>query len=267
MRNGSTTTPRRRPRSDTTIKLYTRAIVPALRDWTERQASLREITRAEVLAALPDDVARRKICGQAMRSLLSILKGRRLVFTNPATRLAHASDSPIPSAVADLDAVRDALNSADRARAALAALVAFHGLRNNQRRDLKLTDIRDRRLQLDGRAIPLAEPARRRVVAWLNERNQRWPTSTNPHLFIHFRTAHRNDPVGGRWVFLTLGLAGGPQALRQDRILHEAIASGGDPRRLCDLFGLSIQHATRYTDAIAEPDLAASDGGTDRTAR
>lgn len=32
-----------------------------------------------------------------------------------------------------------------------------------------------------------------------------------------------------------------------------AIASGGDPRRLCDHFGLSIQHATRYTAAIAEP--------------
>lgn len=54
-------------------------------------------------------------------------------------------------------------------------------------------------------------------------------------------------------MFLTLNLSGGVQALRSDRILHEAIASGGDPRRLCDLFGLSIQHATRYTDAIREP--------------
>jgi len=117
------------------------------------------------------------------------------------------------------------------------------------------TDIRDRRLHLDRRAIPLAEPVRRRVAAWLDHRIHRWPTSTNPHLFIHFRSAGHDEPVGPRRVFLTLALPGGVQALRQDRILHEAIATSGDPRRLCDLFGLSIQHATRYTDAIAEPTL------------
>jgi hypothetical protein len=54
-------------------------------------------------------------------------------------------------------------------------------------------------------------------------------------------------------VFLTLALPGGVQALRSDRILHEAIATDGDPRRLCDLFGLSIQCAGRYTDAVSEP--------------
>lgn len=253
MRHGSTSPPRRRPRSDTTIKLYTRPIIDSARAWETHHDSLREITRADVFAVLPSEVARRKIAGQAMRSLFGILKGRKLVFTNPATNLAHASDSPIPPAVADIDAVRQALNSSDRARAALTALVAFHGLRSGQLRHLKLTDIRDRRLHLDSRVIPLANPVRQRIAAWLDERNRRWPTSTNPHLFIHFRTAHRDDPVGGRWVFLTLGLPGGAQAIRQDRILHEAIESGGDPRRLCDLFGLSIQHATRYTDAISEP--------------
>lgn len=198
MRNGSSRPPRRRARSDTTSKLYTRAIVDAARTWAPQHDSLREIARADVLEVLPDEVTARKIAGQAMRSLFTILKSRKLVFTNPAVRLAHTSDSPIPPADVDIADVRDALNSQKSARAALAALVAFHGLRSGQLRDLKLTDIRDRRLHLDGRSIPLAEPVRQRITAWPDERNRRWPTSTNPHLFIHFRSAHRDEAVGGR---------------------------------------------------------------------
>ena len=59
--------------------------------------------------------------------------------------------------------------------------------------------------------------------------------------------------MGQRWIKLNLDLPFGAQALRQDRILHEAISTEGDSRRLCDLFGLGIQQASRYTDAIAEP--------------
>lgn len=32
-----------------------------------------------------------------------------------------------------------------------------------------------------------------------------------------------------------------PQALREDRILHEIHATGGDVRRVCDLFGRSVE--------------------------
>lgn len=255
MHDGSPTPPRRKPRSPTTIKVYLGAALPALRRWTaDGHQSLRGITRADVLAALPADPRHRKLCGQALRSIFGVLKARKLIFTNPALRLAHSTDTPIPPAVIDLDAVRDALNSPDPARAVLTALVAYHGLRSHQLRDLHLTAIRDRHLHLDGRRIPLADPVRRRLATWLDHRTQRWPTSTNPHLFIHFRTARRHEPVGARWIWLTLDLPGGVQALRQDRILQEAIATNGDPRRLCDLFGLSISHASRYTDAIREPD-------------
>ncbi len=256
MVNGSTLSPRRHPRSPTTIRVYMSATQAALRRWADMgHQSMREITRADVLAALPRDPARRKICGQAMRSIFGILKDRKLIFANPAVRLAHTNDYVMVPSVVDLDAVRGALNSTDPARAAITGLVAYHGLRSHQLRDLLLTDIRDRHLHLDGRTIPLADPARRRIRDWLDHRGQRWPTTTNPHLFIHFRTAAQIGPVGTRWVFLTFGMPGGVQALRSDRILHEAIATNGDPRRLCDLFGLSIQAATRYTDTIAEPAL------------
>lgn len=254
MHHGSTTPPRRKPRNPTTIKIYAGAALPAMRHRAATgHESLREVTRADVLAALPREPARRKITGQAMRSIFTTLKDRKLIFVNPAVRLAHTTESPAPTPATDLDAVRTALNSPEPARAAICALVAFHGLRSHELRTLQLTDLQDRHLHLDRRVIPLAEPVRQRISTWLDHRAARWPNSTNPHLFIHFRTARRNDEVGARWVFLTLGLPGGTQALRADRILHEAAATRGDARRLSDLFGLSIQHATRYTALIHEP--------------
>jgi hypothetical protein len=39
------------------------------------------------------------------------------------------------------------------------------------------------------------------------------------------------------------------------RILDEAIATGGDTRRLYDLFGLSVKGAQRYTAVLDHPDL------------
>lgn len=257
MRDGSSRPPRRRPRSPNSIHTYLWATLPAIRDWAaQRHESLRTITRTDVLAGRPDEPARRKLYGQGMRSIFGILKSRKLIFANPATQLDHhPTDAPITPSAVDLDAVRSALNSPDPARAALIALIVFHGLRSHQLRHLRLTDIRDRHLHLDRRAIPLAEPVRRRLGVWLDHRAQRWPDSTNPHLFTHFRSARRDTPVGTRWVFLTLGLPGGARALRADRILHEALASSGDTRQLCDMFGLSIQQATRYTDTIAEPAL------------
>ncbi|MER5213640.1 hypothetical protein ABT063_24485 [Streptomyces sp. NPDC002838] len=40
------------------------------------------------------------------------------------------------------------------------------------------------------------------------------------------------------------------QALREDRILDEAQASQGDPRRIADLFGLTVNAAQRYTATV-----------------
>jgi hypothetical protein len=43
--------------------------------------------------------------------------------------------------------------------------------------------------------------------------------------------------------------------LREDRILQEIHVTGGDVRRICDLFGLSIEGAMRYALTIGHPDL------------
>ena len=85
----------------------------------------------------------------------------------------------------------------------------------------------------------LASLARRRLSAWLDHRAARWPVTRNPHLFINTYTAVRGAAVSCSYVRETVGMA--VQPIREDRILHEALATGGDVRRLCDLFGLPKQ--------------------------
>ena len=103
------------------------------------------------------------------------------------------------------------------------------------------------------RSIPLAEPVRARIAAWLTYRNQRWPRTVNPHLFSSKRSALRATPVGVGWITNTLGMT--TQAVREDRILNELHATGGDVRRICDLFGLTIAGAARYASVLNHPEL------------
>jgi hypothetical protein len=251
LRTGSTTPPRSRPRSEETVRLRIRSAKPALQAWaTQGHRSLREITRDDVLAVLPHAGSPRALLGSALRSLFATLKARRLVFANPAVRLRTGRpETRIPLPL-ELEPLRAVINDEDRPdRAALAALISFHAVRSGQLRTLHLTDLRDGRLHLPDRAVPLATPVRHRLTAWLDHRAQRWPATANPHLFINIQTAARTTPVSGVWIRDTLGMPA--QAIREDRILHEATATGGDIRRLCDLFGLSVQAADRYASTLA----------------
>lgn len=64
--------------------------------------------------------------------------------------------------------------------------------------------------------------------------------------------APRLDPSGPSFPWKESRIR--PQALREDRILHEIHATGGDVRRIYDLFGLSVESATRYIKTIEHPD-------------
>lgn len=255
LRTGSTTPPRSRPRSPNTIRLRVRSAVPVLRAWAAAgHTSLREISRADITAALPASGSPRALVGGALRSLFQLLKARKIIFVNPTARIRTGRPETREPLPLELTALRQALHADDPARAALAALVSFHALRNAQLRGLQLTDIRDGRLHLPERTILLAEPARTRLAAWLDHRAHRWPGTVNPYLFVNAYTAGRTGPTSNLWINQALGMS--PQAIREDRILHEAIVTGGDIRRLCDLFGLSVTGAERYTRTVHEPALA-----------
>lgn len=66
---------------------------------------------------------------------------------------------------------------------------------------------------------------RQRLAAWLEHRARRWPHTANPHLFINAYTAVRTAQVTSLWINQALGIS--PQAIREDRILHEALATDG----------------------------------------
>lgn len=249
LHRGTTTSPRTRPRAPVTIRTRLRWAMPALRRWAdEGHTSLREISRDDILAALPGSGTPRATVGVALRSIFRTLKAHKVVFVNPTARVrvdAIERNQPLP---AELDTLREAVHSPDAARAALAALLVFHGLRVYELAGLHLTDLRDGRMRIGQRVIPVAEPARERVTVYLEQRNTRWPATANPHLFINRKNAITLAAVGRNWIYLTLGTA--PSAFRRDRILEEARASGGDIRRLCDLFDISVNTAVRYVDSI-----------------
>jgi hypothetical protein len=102
-----------------------------------------------------------------------------------------------------------------------------------------------------------------RLTAWLDHRARTWPATINPYLFVGNKSAPRLVPVGRQfpWTYTDLR----PQALREDRILQEIHATGGDIRRICDLFGLTVQAAVRYADTLGHPDLTDPAAASSRT--
>jgi hypothetical protein len=262
-RHGSTTVPRRRPRAETTVRLHLKWVLPPVHGWAEAgHRSLREISRDDVLAVLPASGNPRSTMGAGLRSLFKVLKGRGIVFVNPTAgiRTGRAEQrQPLPLA---LDVLRAGLSSDDAAQAALTALLAFHGLRSGELRALRLTDVRGGHVFVTTRRIVLAAPVRDRLSMYLDYRAAKWPSTANTHFFVNHRTATRTDPVGSRWLGLKLGMPA--STIRDDRILDEVFATDGDLRRISDLFGISIEAASRYTAGIAPAALAAEvAAGTD----
>jgi hypothetical protein len=257
MLGGSRQAPRQLPREPGTVELHIQGLAPVVQTWVEAgRQSFAEIGKEDIVAApaaLPVGTSHRHFAENGLKSLFKILKGRRLVFANPMrgidlTRIPTNLPLPLDPAL-----IRDELDSPNPAVALAVALVAFHGLTGKQVRELRLTDIVDGRLQLDGRDIPLAAPVGVRLSAWLDHRTRTWPATANPHLFINRRTAPRLVPGGPSFPWKHSRIR--PRALREDRILHEIHATGGDVRRIYDLFGLSVEAATRYLNTLEHPDL------------
>jgi hypothetical protein len=266
LHHGSTIPPHSYPRAPSTIKTRLRWSLPTLTAWAAAgHQSLREISREQVIAALPASGTPRAKLGRALKSIFATLKARKVIFTNPVTRksIGHFERRiPLP---ADTGKLAAPLNSGDPTTAALAALLVFHGLRPAEMLDLKLTDVRDGRCYPADRTVVLADPVKTRLAAYLDYRYSRWPGSINPHFFMHYLSAPAAGPVSYSWVNGRLGLPA--SAIRQDRIVDEVIAAAGDLRRICDLFGVTIATAQHYTSVLSHPALAGVDadpGSADR---
>lgn len=264
MVNGSTTAPRQRSRDPQTLRIQILGIAPIIHAWAAQgHQSLAEITREQIRDALPASSTQRHWAELGLRSLFRLLKARKLIFTDPTRGLSKTHTNTTVPLPLDTEAIRQALNSPDPAVALAVALVAFHALTSRQLRQLKLTDIVDGRLTLDTRDIPLAAPVRVRLRAWLDHRARRWPHTINPHLFITRISAPRLTTIGAQFPWRDTNLS--PQALREDRILQEIHATGGDIRRLYDLFGLTVDSAMRYATALNHPNLETTDTRVTRT--
>jgi hypothetical protein len=255
MLEGARTAPRQIPRAPQTVRLHIMGIAPMVHAWAGAgRQTFAEVTPADILASLPPAGAQRHYAENGARSLFKVLRGRKRVFTDPTRGMKTTPIATNLPLALDATVIRGELNHPDPVIALAVALVAFHALTGRQIRELRTTDIADGRLSLAGRDIPLAAPVRIRLAAWLDHRNRTWPNTATNHLLINRRTAPRLVPVGPRfpWNGITLR----PQALREDRILLELHATGGDVRRICDLFGLSVSGATRYLSTLEHPHLA-----------
>jgi hypothetical protein len=253
LHHGSTTPPRSRARHDVTIKTRTLWALPTLRAWADAgHRSLREITRKEILAVLPAEGTPRVKLGTALRSIFTTLKQHRVLFVNPMARMRIGNlERRVPMPI-DTARIRAALDSHDPTTAAITALIGIHGLRPREACALLLVDVRDHRIVLSDRTILLAPATKARLDSYLAYRQQQWPGSINPHFLIHTRSAATLEQVRVPW--LTLKLAMPAHALRQDRILAE-VHAGGDERRICDFFGVTIATAEYYASTSNHPDL------------
>lgn len=251
---GATKAPRQRARDPQTVRIYVMGVVPIIQTWADAgHISLAEITPELIRESLPQGGTRRHFAEIGLRSLFKTLKARKMVFANPMRDIPSTGVARNIPLAADAALIREHLNSPQPVIALAVALVSFHALTNLELRHLKLTDIVDGTLTIDARLIPLAAPVRTRLTVWLDDRAKTWPNTINPYLIISRKTAPRLIPTGRHYPWIRAGLR--PQLLREDRILNEIHATGGDVRRICDLFGLTVSGATRYLGAVEHPDL------------
>jgi hypothetical protein len=250
--------PRSRPRAIATVHSHLGKALPALTDWSARYDHLREVTRDDIEDFLrPLHGSHRHNALVALRSLFAFCAANRVIFRNPA-RGIKVGRRPSATVLQPLgqDDIDDAVAAAATPPARLiVALAGVHAARSSAIRALLLTDAdpASRRLLMDGRPRPLDDLTARVLRAWLEDRRARWPGTANPHLLINAQTALGTGPASRTWINAALrGHTATVEALRVDRQLDEALASGADPLHLAATFGLDPSTAVRYASSARQ---------------
>jgi hypothetical protein len=247
-----------RPRHPRTIEAYLRLLGTPLGAWAGQYGSLRQVTTEDLAAQLaPFTGATRLLALSAMRSLFTTLKARRVLFANPAAPLTGRALQPPPVLPLD-DTLRAGLLGRlnEPGERLIVLLAGVHALRPSQICALTLDAIGPAAstMVIGGRARPLDQLTAGHLRAWLQARHARWPATANLHLLINRSTAGGLKPVGRSYVQAAVRRAGITAAeLRADRLLTEALASGGDPLQLTRLFGISDPTAIRYRTEAGPP--------------
>jgi integrase len=242
---------RARPRSPASIYVYSAAVQPLIGQWSADRGYLREVTAADIKAALdPLRGHQLRTATVAVRSLFRFARKRGLVFANPAARLkaADPGGSLLPMTDAEIRAVEQA--AASPAQRLIVALAAVHAARWAAIRDLTLDDLDlpDRRITIAGHRQRLGELTCRALRAWLDYRRATWPRTPNRHVLISAKTALGSGPVTRSFLTWNLQRHGvSIERIRRDRVLHEALTARADPLHLALVFGLSHTTAGRYT--------------------
>jgi hypothetical protein len=250
--------PRSRPRAIATVHSHLGKALPALTGWSARYDHLREVTRNDIEDFLrPLHGSHRHNALVALRSLFAFCTADGVIFRNPA-RGIKVGRRPSATVLQPLgqDDIDDAAAAAVTPAARLIiALAGVHAARSSTICSLLLADAdpRSSRLLLPGRPRPLDDLTARLLRAWLQDRRARWPGTANPHLLINTQTALGTGPVSRTWVNTALrGHAATIEALRVDRQLEEALASGADPLHLASTFGLDPGTAVRYASSARQ---------------
>jgi integrase len=134
--------PRARPRSASTIYVYFGCVRPFLERWATCYDHLREVTPADIGAALePLNRSKRSNATSALRSLFRFAKKRGLIFANPTTGLkARPADfALLPMTDEEIHAVEQL--ATDPAWRVIVALAAENAARTGAIRRLKLVDV------------------------------------------------------------------------------------------------------------------------------
>jgi hypothetical protein len=242
---------RSRPRAAATIRAYFGSIQPLLHAWEAgNRGHLREITVADVTTVL--DPLRgwpRSNAITALRSLFRFATRRRIVFHNPTARLGNPDGrrSMLPMSETEIRATEAHIRTP--AQRLVVALAAVHAAHTSTIRRLLVddVDVPNRRIVLDGVTQPLGSLTHRLLREWMHYRRDTWPHTRNRHLILSRSSAHGVDPVGRTYVtdqLLPPGIT--IERIRTDRILHEAVTSGGDPLHLALVFNLAHTTAGHY---------------------
>ena len=243
--------PRSRPRDEHTVRQNLNRVHPLLLEWAGHYTHLREVTAADVTAAIePLTGSLRRQTLTALRSLFGHCKKTGRIFRDP-TRGVHDGQRPLnlvqPLQPAEINqATSAAVTPASRLAVALAAV---HAARPKAIRELHLgdVDLGSRRLIIAGTARPLDDLTRSLLLSWLEHRRDRWPGTANPHLIINQQTAMTTRAVSENWLTESCrGLTATLERLRVDRQLEEALTCGADPLHLAAVFGIDDTTAIKY---------------------